>query len=176
MLPDNVEVPEFGKYYYKGIQPLHLHCPLYNEYFGVEDMEHFTIVRNPFDRFKSALKGPLEAFPSANPDTSYNYFFKNGFDGAMELLLAADAAPCNNWFRSQHEFVSETTHVWKLEDGLGDNFIKWVWDNFNVKLKVGKPYDRADYDYIQVPDSVNKYKSCVEEYYKKDFDRFDYRK
>ena len=72
--------------------------------------------------------------------------------------------------------MSETTHVWKLEDGLGDNFIKWVWDNFNVKLKVGKPYDRADYDYIQVPDSVNKYKSCVEEYYKKDFDRFDYRK
>ena len=76
MLPDNVEVPEFGKYYYKGIQPLHLHYPLYNEYFGVEDMEHFTIVRNPFDRFKSALKGPLEAFPSENPDTSYNYFFK----------------------------------------------------------------------------------------------------
>jgi len=174
MLPDNVEVPEFGKYYYKGIQPLHLHYPLYNEYFGVEDMEHFTIVRNPFDRFKSALKGPLEAFPSENPDTSYNYFFKNGFDGAMELLLAADAGPGNNWFRPQHEFVSETTHVWKLEDGLGDNFIKWVWDNFNVKLKVGKPYDRADYDYIQVFDSVNKYKSCVEEHYKKDLERFDY--
>ena len=106
--------------------------------------------------------------------TSYNYFFKNGFDGAMELLLAADAAPGNNWFRSQHEFVSETTHVWRFEEGFGDNFIKWVLDKFNVKLNRVQRTIFADYDYIQVPDSVNKYKSCIEEHYKKDLERFDY--
>lgn len=94
MLRDNVEVPKFELQvvnFYKGIQPFHLHYPLYNEYFGVEDMDHFTIVRNPFDRFKSALKGPLEAFPSEDPDISYNYFFKNGFDGAIELLSEANS-------------------------------------------------------------------------------------
>lgn len=167
MLPAKIEVPKFGEYY-KGIERLHLHYPLYNECFGVKDMEHFTIVRNPFDRFKSALKGPLET-------TSYDYFFKNGFDGAMELLSEANYDK-GNWFRPQHEFVSETTHVWRFEEGFGDNFIKWVLDKFNVKLNRVQRTLFADYDYIQVPDSVNKYKSCVEEYYKKDFDRFDYRK
>tara|TARA_R100001244_G_C5157848_1_gene130607 strand:+ start:869 stop:1444 length:576 start_codon:yes stop_codon:yes gene_type:complete len=169
MLPDNIEVPRFGGGY-KGIESLHLHYPLYNECFGVKDMEHFTIVRNPFDRFKSALKGPLER-------TSIDFVFKNGFDGGMEMLSTVDydvLGHKNNWFRPQHEFVSETTHVWRFEDGFGDNFIKWVLDKFNVKLKVGKPYHRTGYDYTEVPDSVNKYKSCVEEYYKKDSERFDY--
>ena len=178
ILPNEIEVPTFGECY-NGIERLHLHYPLYNECFDVKDMEHFTIVRNPFDRFKSALKGPLE-------HTSMDFIFKNGFDAGLEMISEVGKGRCN-WFRPQHEFVSQSTHVWKFEDGLGDNFIKWVLDKFNVKLKAGKLWSdllfsrcypdikiKSPYDYIVVPDSVNKYKSCVEEYYKKDFERFDY--
>ena len=175
------ERPHHGQYY-KGIAGPHLHHPLYNEYFDVKDLTHFTIVRNPFDRFKSALKGPLQY-------QSLDFIFKKGFYDGMKDLRDSEMGYKNNWFRPQHEFMSNTTHVWRFEDELGDNFIKWMLDKFNVKLKAGKLWSdllfsrcypdikiKSPYDYIVVPDSVNKYKSCVEEYYKKDFDRFDYRK
>ncbi len=117
-------------------------------------------------------------------DVIRHFIFRNGFDCAIEMWREVDKC---NWFRPQHEFVSKTTHLWRFEDGFGDNFIKWLLDKFNVELKVGKSWSgmsdrsskrdiqlKAPYDYIEVPDSVNKYKSCVEEYYKKDFKRFDY--
>jgi hypothetical protein len=163
------ERPHHGQYY-KGIAGPHLHHPLYNEYFDVKDLTHFTIVRNPFDRFKSALKGPLQY-------QSLDFIFKKGFYDGMKELRDSEMGYKNNWFRPQHEFVSKTTHVWRLEDGLGDNFIKWMLDKFNVKannnIKIGE-YSKDEYDKIKVPNSVNQYKPYVKKYYKKDFERFGY--
>ena len=170
MLSDQVKEKPHHKKYYKGIVGPHLHYPLYNEYFDVKDMTHFTIVRNPFDRFKSALKGPLQ-------DQFLEFIFKKGFYDGMKELRDSEPGYKNNWFRPQHEFVSKTTHVWRLEDGLGDNFRKWMLDKFNVKtknnIKIGD-YNKDRYDKVKVPDSVNKYKPHVKKYYKKDFERFGY--
>ena len=170
MLSDQVKERPHYKKYYKGITGPHLHYPLYNEYFDVKDMIHFTIARNPFDRFKSTLKGALQ-------DESLDFIFKKGFYNGMKKLRDSEPGYKNNWFRPQHEFVSKTTNIWRLEDGLGDNFRKWMLEKFNVEtkdnIKIGD-YSKDAYDKVEVPDSVDKYKPCVKKYYKKDFERFGY--
>jgi len=172
MLSDQVKEKPNHEKYYKDIAGPHLHYPLYNEYFNVKDMPHFTIVRNPFDRFKSTLKNHLWGYSH-----TIDFMFKNGFHDGMKELNNSDGGYKNNWFKPQHEFVSKTTHIWKLEDGLGDNFIKWLWDKFNVKvknnIKIGD-YDKNGYDTVEVPNSINKYKPYIKKYYKKDFERFGY--
>ena len=44
------------KHNYTGYEIPHLWNPYYFEYEGVKEALHFTVVRNPFDRFKSSLR------------------------------------------------------------------------------------------------------------------------
>lgn len=119
-----------GKTYYKGIEVMHLHESLLNEFNVYKNSKKFTIVRNPLSRFISAASIDLNVnlsinwkFDTVNNVLDYITFQKNGHGSCT-----------NNWFRSQWEFVSENCLVWKFEDGFGENFKNFLLDKLNLSL------------------------------------------
>ena len=40
------------------------------------------------------------------------------------------------WFRQQIDYLSEKTHIWKFENGLGRRFSKWFSETTGVKIKM----------------------------------------
>jgi len=41
-----------------------------------------------------------------------------------------------NWFRSQRDFISEETNVWRFEDGFGIDFNNWMSQILGVEFQV----------------------------------------
>jgi hypothetical protein len=107
-----------GEICYKGLEIMHLHDSLLNDFNIYKNSKKFTIVRNPLTRFISAASIDLNLNFSINwkLDTVINVldyitFQKNG-----------SGSHRNNWFRPQWEFVNENCIVWKYEDGFDKNF------------------------------------------------------
>jgi len=116
--------------YYKGIELMHLHESLLNDFNIYKNSKKFTIVRDPLSRFISAARIDLDLHFSLNwkLDTvdnvlDYITFQKNGL-GSFG----------NNWFRPQWEFVNENCLVWRFEDGFGENFKNFLLDKLNISL------------------------------------------
>ena len=40
-----------------------------------------------------------------------------------------------SWYRPQVDFMTDKTHIWKFENGLGDNFVSWLSGILGVDLK-----------------------------------------
>jgi hypothetical protein len=119
-----------GETHYKGIEIMHLHESLLNDFNVYKNSKKFTIVRNPLSRFISAASIDLAVNLSVNwkLDTvdnvlDYITFQKNGCGSCR-----------NSWFRPQWEFVNKNCLVWKFEDGFGENFKKFLLENLNIKL------------------------------------------
>ena len=86
----------------------------------VEGIPHITIVRNPIDRFISCsiflrkLYG--DDIDEMLEDEMYFYSMIQNYPLSQSV----------NWFRSQLDFISDKTHIWKFENGFGDDFAKCV--------------------------------------------------
>ena len=142
----------------EGIQMLHAHRSIYNKWNKVKNIPHFTIVRNPIDRFFSA-----SCLPSLNCNQSYIEDWNN-FNSKISKKESI------NWFRPQHEFVSSKTKIWKYEDGFDKSFCDWVSNlvSFSFSIK-SRDYKKLDTNYVK-----NKFKKTealinnVKKFYKND--------
>ena len=116
---DNVEIDRQYKSI-DGIELAHFHREYYEKYLEVEGIPHITIVRNPIDRFISCsiflrkLYG--DDIDEMLEDEMYFYSMIQNYPLSQSV----------NWFRSQLDFISDKTHIWKFENGFGDDFAKWV--------------------------------------------------
>ena len=78
-----------------------------------------------------------------------------------------------NWFRSQVDFVTDKTHVWKFENGFGDNFTNWLSGIVGVDLTFDK-----EVQYPKQRDEGNKFNLTskhidnIRDYYSEDFTEF----
>ena len=77
-----------------------------------------------------------------------------------------------NWFRPQVDFLSDKTHIWKFEDGFGQDFGEWVSDILGVPfevMNVTPPKLVIDED-NKVPRS-DKIIDNVRNFYRRDFEQ-----
>lgn len=173
-----------GKYlsydeFYRGIEVPHLHYPLYNDLSYVENSNHFAVVRDPFERFKSsmqlmirAMNYPVELYDKLK-DKDWLFNFLNHSRDYKQYH--------QNHFRKQSDFISARTHVYKFEDGLGIELIDWLNDRLNLDL------NRTEYRYeIFHPHSIsgeelpNKkdidpiVENCIRDYYSDDYENLKY--
>ena len=104
---------------YKKVELAHFHKEYYEKYLDVEGIPHFSIVRNPFDRFIGA-------------SIYLKRFYGNDIQELMEdenmffQMLNMPLTGAVNWYRPQVDFMTEKTHIWKMEDGMGENFFSWL--------------------------------------------------
>ena len=113
---------------YKKVELAHFHKEYYEKYLDVEGIPHFSIVRNPFDRFIGA-------------SIYLKRFYGNDIQELMEdenmffQMLNMPLTGAVNWYRPQVDFMTEKTHIWKMEDGMGENFFSWLSGIVDLDLK-----------------------------------------
>ena len=78
-----------------------------------------------------------------------------------------------NWFRSQIDFMTDRTKIWKYEDGMGDNFVSWLSGIVGVDLDF-----EHDVYYPKAQDESNKLEKTpklihnLKQLYRKDIEAF----
>lgn len=118
---------------YKGIMIPALHYPLYNELEGVKDAEKLAIIRNPFERFKSAMRYHAVCYDIPAGELQLILEDKKSFKKYVDLLKNHIEFK-RNFFRPQREFLSDDVRTYKVEDGLSENFINWMEEEFGIHL------------------------------------------
>ena len=141
----------------------HYHREYYEKYLDVEDIPHFAVVRNPIDRFISTSSIlVLDHGENVIIDKQFlNYNIKGYGSNAYR-----------NLFRPQIEFVSDNTHIWKYEDGIGKEFVSWLSGilgiDFSFDDEIEYPQDGSSIKLKKTPHLID----SVREVYKEDFERF----
>lgn len=150
----------------------HLHYPLYEVELPVENIPHITVVRNPLNRFLSAMK--VRSFEC---DADFNEIIKDKktFDKFMVYQNEIDCFS-SNWFLEQHKFVTEKTKIWKYEWGFGSNFRDWVKSNTNFEINGITSFDNFTFPGDKCPPvKLNKnIQKWAKEFYKEDYKKFNY--
>jgi hypothetical protein len=159
----------------EGIELPHLHYPLYNLLKEVKETNnHFSIVRDPFERFKSVMQLVIRC--RSYPNTIYELIKnKEWLFEFLEYERTINSYFCN-FFRHQHEFISDKTMIYKHEDGLGDNFLEWLNDSFSINLEKNNfNYERTFHESLPIEKEIDiSVKKSIEEYYEKDYNFFNY--
>ena len=117
----------------EGIEVAHFHNELYMKHFDdLGSIPHFTIVRNPIDRFFSC-------------SIFLKRMYGNDIQEAMEdpvmfhsMLENFPLTQAVNWFRPQVDFLTDDTNIWKFEDGFGEDFSEWLSGLLGVKFVVNE--------------------------------------
>ena len=155
--------------FHEGIEIGHFHREYYEKYLKVKDIPHFSIVRNPITRFKSAS---LYLNRFVGDDVEQVMEDRQSFFSTLKAMIWHYPESAN-WFRSQVDFVTDKTHVWKFEDGFGDNFTNWLSGIVGVDFIFDK-----DVQYPKQRDEDNKFNLTskhidnIRDYYSEDFAEF----
>ena len=111
-----------------GIEIAHFHNELYLKHFDdLGSIPHFTIVRNPIDRFMSC---------SIFLTRMYGDDIQEMMEDPMMFSSMLDNFPLTqavNWFRPQMDFLTDDTNIWKFEDGFGSDFDEWMSEILGVE-------------------------------------------
>ena len=140
----------------EGIEMMHAHRSIYNKWNKVKDISHFTIVRNPIDRFFSA---------SSRPDLNLSLSYVEDWNNFNKEFSKKHY---RNWFRPQHEFVSSETKIWKYENGFGKDFCNWISDIVSFLFTIKSSH----YQKIETKAKFKKTKALIDninKFYRKDF-------
>ena len=124
-----------------GIELAHFHRELYEKYLDVEGIPHISIIRNPINRFFGA-------------SSWLKRMYGEDIQEAMEDPIMFHSMLTNfplpesvNWYRSQLDFISDETHLWRFEDGFKEEFAEWMSNILDVPFKVEDvPYKELGYD------------------------------
>ena len=152
-----------------GVELAHFHREYYEKYLKVKDIPHFSIVRNPITRFKSAS---LYLNRFVGDDVEKVMEDRQSFFSTIKVMIWHYPESAN-WFRSQVDFVTDKTHVWKFEDGFEDNFTNWLSGIVGVDLTFDK-----EVQYPKQRDEGNKFNLTskhidnIRDYYSEDFAEF----
>ena len=141
----------------------HYHREYYEKYLDVEDIPHFAVVRNPIDRFISGSS--ILVFDHGENVIIDKQFLNYNIKGYGSYTH-------RNLFRPQIEFVSDNTHIWKYEDGMGKEFVSWLSGilgiDFSFDDEIEYPQDESSIKFKKTPHLID----SGREVYKEDFERF----
>ena len=160
-----------------GIECYHLHYPLYEYFEDVSSSLQFAVCRNPITRFWSefstvAIKRSYTQKDIEPLDDYDNFCYWINYERMVHHYA-------KNWFRPQHEFVSDKTIIWKFEDGLCKPFRNWFFDLTGDRLedKEYSYYGDEDNELNPKRKEFTLSKSIMDnvcKYYQEDFNRFNY--
>jgi len=173
--------PNLLHYHSKGIisgpylncTPQHIHADILNNIIKkdvIKDIDSFTIVRNPIERFKSEINFQLAEKRYSN--TSYDVIVDVLIDAYKKNNFAFD-----NHLRPQHEFIVENTKIFKFENCIHD--IRNILNKeFNLELKMKEVFQNelSNKSGVRTTDIELSNESLykIQELYMKDFEIFNY--
>ena len=150
-----------------GFEVAHYHRDHYMKYLDVKDIPHFSIVRNPIDRFISAS---IYIKRFCGDKAQEGVEDKNSF---LYVLKSIPYRQSINWYRPQIDILRSDTHIWKFEDGFGEDFVSWLSGIVGIDLEF-----TDDVEYAVAPDEGNKLEKTPQlidtltHFYKQDIEQF----
>ena len=150
-----------------GIEIAHFHNELYLKHFDdLGSIPHFTIVRNPIDRFISC-------------SIFLSRMYGEDIQEAMEdpimfgsMLQNFPLTQAVNWFRPQMDFITDDTNIWKFEDGFGSDFDEWMSEILGVEYKTKDvPYNELSTNETKKLEKTAKLVNNITGLYRKDIEQ-----
>ena len=116
-----------------GIEVAHFHNELYQKHFDdLFNIPHFTVVRNPIDRFFSCSIFLKRMYGDDIQEAMEDPVM---FHSMLENFPLTQAV---NWFRPQVDFLTDDTNIWKFEDGFGEDFSEWLSEIVGAEIEIKK--------------------------------------
>ena len=149
-----------------GIEIAHFHNELYLKHFDdLGSIPHFTIVRNPVDRFISC---------SIFLTRMYGDDIQEAMEDPMmfgSMLQNFPLTQAVNWFRPQIDFLTDETNIWKFEDGFGTDFDEWLSEIIGVEYTTKDvPYEKLAYGETKKLEKTDKLVNNIMSLYRKDYE------
>ena len=149
-----------------GIEVAHFHNELYLKHFDdLGSIPHFTIVRNPVDRFISC---------SIFLTRMYGDDIQEAMEDPMmfgSMLQNFPLTQAVNWFRPQIDFLTDDTNIWKFEDGFGSDFDEWMSEILGVEYTTKDvPYEKLAYGETKKLEKTDKLVNNIMSLYRKDYE------
>ena len=79
-----------------------------------------------------------------------------------------------NWWRHQVDFITDTTHVWMFENGLGTDFGDWMSEKLEVSFEIDE-YAKYAKNQLEGKFRLKRTPKLVEnikKYYNEDIEQF----
>jgi hypothetical protein len=158
----------------------HLTCyNIFKELNIKNDLDYiFTICRNPYDRFVSLANWIRDGWENENCEWNSNEKILINFKNLQELVEHI-IYKCKEYpmFIPQYKYIEgydEIVKIFKLEDGM-DNIMKKIENDNNFSFK----FNRINTNYpskkhFRVEHIDKKTKDLINDFYKKDFEFFQY--
>ena len=143
---------------------------LVEEHLDVKDIPNFSIIRNPFDKF---ISGSVYLKRLYGDDCQELFEDENLFYSMLANIPTLDSNFSANWFKPQADFMTDRTHIWNYEDGMGENFVSWLSGIMGVDLEFDE-----DIEYPKSRDEGNKLKKTpklihnLRQLYRKDIELY----
>ena len=149
-----------------GIEVAHFHNELYLKHFDdLGSIPHFTIVRNPVDRFMSC---------SIFLTRMYGDDIQEAMEDPMmfgSMLQNFPLTQAVNWFRPQIDFLTDDTNIWKFEDGFGSDFDEWMSEILGVEYTTKDvQYEKLAYGETKKLEKTAKLVNNIMSLYRKDYE------
>ena len=149
-----------------GIEVAHFHNELYLKHFDdLGSIPHFTIVRNPVDRFMSC---------SIFLTRMYGDDIQEAMEDPMMFSSMLQNFPLTqavNWFRPQIDFLTDDTNIWKFEDGFGSDFDEWMSEILGVEYTTKDvQYEKLAYGETKKLEKTAKLVNNIMSLYRKDYE------
>ena len=150
-----------------GIEIAHFHNELYLKHFDdLGSIPHFTIVRNPIDRFMSCSIFLTRMYGEDIQEMMEDPMM---FSSMLENFPLTQAV---NWFRPQMDFITDDTNIWKFEDGFGSDFDEWLSGVLGVEYKTKDvPYEKLAYGETKKLEKTAKLVNNITALYRKDIEQ-----
>lgn len=152
--------------YFKGKEVPHLSYPDYEIYLNFMSCNKFTIIRNPLDKFISAVSNDVCMNEKTLEKILLNQESLNNY---LNNMIFNDNS---NWYTPQINFLNKELKIYRFENSLGPVFNKWLEDNLNLKI-TNEYHDSYDYS-ENLFTLTEKQKGYVKNYYYKDYKFLDY--
>ena len=149
-----------------GIEIAHFHNELYLKHFDdLGSIPHFTIVRNPVDRFISCSIFLTRMYGEDIQEAMEDPIM---FGSMLQNFPLTQAV---NWFRPQMDFLTDDTNIWKFEDGFGSDFDEWVSEIVGVEYTTKDvPYEKLAYGETKKLEKTDKLVNNIMSLYRKDYE------
>ena len=156
----------------EGTSEMHFHAKLYCKYHRLNNIQKFAVVRDPIERFRSGILYLFD-FLWIKKIKKESLKEESKF---FDIINQITESTSNNWFRPQHEFVSDELNIWKYEDGLGENFFSWLNEILIEPIEYSGEtfYPSHECDSVTKIELSNEIIENIRKFYKKDFELFGY--
>ena len=138
---DYYGIPHYQHSFIDDCEIAHFHRELYEKHCEIEGLEQIAVIRNPIDKFFSASTYLVTVYGQEVKERLEDY------DEMVSIIKNFPMAETLSWWRPQVDFLTEKTHLWKFEKGLGRDFGEWISDKVGVPFEIDPYVNYATNDY-----------------------------